>query len=137
MNIWLQPLSKDGIISYMIGYLDPPLKGPGIQGPSQIEMPKCQKGKKSGLKIKERLHLVIQQDGNLNSILNVQTCKKGDKKHDKYISKETFLFFSVSPPYNYNSTTRFRPSAILKLQISFILIFLFILYTYLLIVVLN
>ena len=62
---------------YMIGYLDPPLKGPGIQGPSQIEMPKCQKGKKkSGLKIKERLHLVIQQDGNLNSILNVQSCKK-------------------------------------------------------------
>ena len=78
----------------MIGYLDPPLKGPGIQGPSQIEMPKCQKGKKkSGLKIKERLHLVIQQDGNLNSILNVQACKKRDKKHDKYISKETFLFF--------------------------------------------
>ena len=46
----------------MIGYLDPPLKGPGIQGPSQIEMPKCQKRKKSGLKIKERLHLVIAQD---------------------------------------------------------------------------
>ena len=102
----------------MIGYLDPPLKGPGIQGPSQIEMPKCQKGKKkSGLKIKERLHLVIQQDGNLNSILNVQTCKKGDKKHDKYISKEIFLF-SVSPPYNRNGTTRFRPFAIFKLQTS-------------------
>ena len=61
----------------MIGYLDPPLKGPGIQGPFQIEMPKCQKRKKNGLKIKERLHLVIQQAyGNLNSILNVQTCKK-------------------------------------------------------------
>ena len=72
----------------MIGYLDPPLKGPGIQGPSQIEMPKCQKGKKkSGLKIKERLHLVIQQDGNLNSILNTQTCKKFYKKHDKYITR--------------------------------------------------
>ena len=61
----------------MIGYLDPPLKGPGIQGPFQIEMPKCQKRKKTGLKIKERLYLAY---GNLNSNLFVQTCKKREQE---------------------------------------------------------